>query len=461
MNSLQEAAGLYQQGRTSEAQTVCESILLETPDNAGVLHLLGFIVYQSGEAARGAALIGKAVAIKPGDALMQSNLAAALMDSGAYAHAVRAADAAIALNPQFARAHANRAAAIRNWAKALKNDAAAALNIDDLSAAHDNLAAALRITPEDADVRVSLGILQLQRGAYAEGFANYERRWDSGALNLPQRGFVPPQWTGEDLSGKTILLHNEQGFGDALQFSRYAPLVAARGATVILEVSKALVPLLTQIQGVAAVIARGEELPRLDFPHLDFQCPLLSLPFAFKTTLADIPPPVRLAADPVKIAAWAARLGAKTRPRIGVTWSGNANQANDANRSIVLQEFCAALPPGFDYVSLQKDVRDSDLDVLRARADIRHFGGELTDFSDSAALCALTDFVITVCTSTTHLAGAMGKESAVLLCFNPCWRWLTTRSDSPWYPDVTLYRQNQPGDWTGALRRVHAAVNQR
>lgn len=451
--SLQDAAVLYQQGRAREAQSLCEGILEREPANAGVLHLLGLIVYQSGDAKRGADLIGQAVTIAPEDASAQSNLAAALMDSGSYAAAVRAADVALALNPHLGRAHTNRAAAILNWAKALKNDAAAALAAHRMSDAHDNLAAALKLAPDDADVRVSLGILQLQRGEYAAGFANYERRWDSGALNLPQRGFVAPQWTGQDLSGKTILLHNEQGYGDAIQFARYAPRVAARGARVILEVERAVVPLLRQLPGVAAVLARGDALP-----PLDFHCPLISLPFAFRTTLQDIPPPVRLIPDSTKLAMWRERLGEKTRPRIGVTWSGNAHQANDANRSIALKDFVAALPVGPDYISLQKDVRESDQEALRSRADIRHFGADLIDFSDSAALCELTDSVVTVCTSTAHLAASMGKSTTVLVCFNPCWRWLLGRNDSPWYPGLRLHRQDKPGDWTDVLARVRAEI---
>ena len=454
MSTFQEAASLYQQGRAPEAQALCEEIVRREPFNVGALHLLGLILYQAGDAKRGAGLIGQAVDLNPNDALVQSNLAAALTASGAFAKAIRAADAAIALNPQMARAHSNRDAAIINWAKSLKNDAAVALKTGRMDIAHDALTAALHLAPIDHDVRVSLGILQLQRGNYAEGFANYEARWESGWLNLPQRGFAPPQWSGEDIKGKTILLHNEQGYGDALQFARYAPLVAARGATVILEVEKALVPLLKQLPGVSATIARGDELPRLDV-----HAPLISLPFAFKTTLKNIPAsPHYLKADPAKVAAWAARLGAKARRRIGLTWSGDAGQANDANRSIVLKDFAAALPPGFDYISLQKDVRPADLEALRARPDIRHFGDELKDFSDSAALCELTDEVITVCTSTAHLAGALGKPTTVLLCFDPCWRWLLERSDSPWYPSVSLIRQEKPGDWAGVLARVRDVV---
>lgn len=453
MTSLAAAAALYQQGRGPEAQALCEDILQREPRNAGVLHLLGLIHYQAGRATRGAAFIGQAVAIHPHDPSMLANHAAALMESGAYADAVRAADAALTLNPQFARAHTNRTAAILNWAKTLKNDAVAALGAGNMAAAHDNLAAALKLTPDDADVRVSLGILQLQRGEFGAGFVNYAQRWDSGALNLPQRGFVAPLWTGEDVAGKTILLHNEQGFGDAIQFSRYAPLVAARGAHVILEVGAAVVPLLKQLPGVAEVIARGADLPRLDF-----HCPLLSLPQAFKTEVESIPPPVVLKADPAKVALWRDRLGPKSRPRIGLTWSGNVRQANDANRSVALKDLAGALPPGFDYVSLQKEVRAADAEALRTHSHIRHFGADLADFSDTAALCDQMDHVVSVCTSTAHLAGAMGKPTAVLLCFDPCWRWLLARGDSPWYPSVTLYRQDQSGDWCGVLARLGAAV---
>ena len=252
------------------------------------------------------------------------------------------------------------------------------------------------------------------------------------------------------MKGKTILLHNEQGFGDTLQFCRYAKLISDLGGHVILEAQKSLAPLLANLDGVSEIVIWGSPLP-----EFDYHCALLSLPWAFKTNIDTIPAPRRyIDSDATKVSQWRARLGEKTKPRVGLTWSGNSAQKNDHNRSIPLADFLAMLPDGFEYVSLQKDVRARDREVLACRPDILTFGDSLLDFSDTAALCEHMDVVVTVCTSTAHLAAAMGKLTWILLSFNPCWRWLLTRPDNPWYPSAVLYRQERAGDWSGVFMRV-------
>ena len=190
-------------------------------------------------------------------------------------------------------------------------------------------------------------------------------------------------------------------------------------------------------------------------PPADIQVPLLSLPLAFKSNLDSIPcSPKYLSADPHKLTTWAKRLGEKTQPRVGLVWSGSREHKNDHNRSVALSELIQELPTDYQYVSLQKEVRDLDKSTLESRAEILHFGDELADFTDSAALCELMDVVISVDTSVAHLSGAMGKPTWVLLPFVPDWRWLLDRDDSPWYPSVRLYRQPTPGDWSGVFAKV-------
>jgi len=259
------------------------------------------------------------------------------------------------------------------------------------------------------------------------------------------------------LAGATILLHGEQGFGDTLQFCRYAALVAKLGATVILEVPQPLVALLAQLSGVSRVIARGDALP-----HFDYQCPLMSLPLAFKTDLDSIPSCAEyLRSDPAKVSIWQERLGRKTMPRIGLIWNGNPIAPHDRKRSFWLADWIHHLPCGFQYVSLQPQLRPADAITLEKNPRFFNAARMIQDFSDTAALCECMDLVISVCTSVAHLSGALGKETWILLCFAADWRWLLDRTDSPWYPSARLYRQPARGDWTCVFQRVEHALQER
>ena len=262
-------------------------------------------------------------------------------------------------------------------------------------------------------------------------------------------------WLGsQSLQDKTILLHAEQGLGDTIQFCRYASLVAKLGAKVILEVQRPLLGLLKNLDGVSQIIARGDALP-----EFDYQSPLLSLPLAFKTQLHTIPSALRyLAGDSEKVLAWQARLGEKTKPRVGLVWSGNLEHKNDHNRSLSLSQVLPYLPSSCQYICLQKELRNADQAILAQHPHIQFFGDALEDFTDTAALCDLMDVVISVDTSVAHLAAALGKPTWVLLPFSPDWRWLLDRKDSPWYPSAKLYRQERIGDWNGVLSRVREGL---
>jgi hypothetical protein len=289
----------------------------------------------------------------------------------------------------------------------------------------------------------------------------------NGGAPAPGRFGTSP-WRGvESLSGKTILLHAEQGIGDTLQFCRYVQSVAALGARVLLEVQKPLAGLLAGLAGVAEIIVPGAAPP----PAFDIHCPLLSLPLAFGTTLETIPRRVPyLRAESKRVAVWRARIEASTagrrasertvRPRrVGLMWSGSAQHRRDGTRSIPLAELLRHLPPGpgYEYVSLQREVRTGDATALAA-SQVLDFAAEQTDFADAAALCECVDLVISVDTSIAHLAGALGVPTWVLLTFSPDFRWLVGRSDSPWYPSLTLYRQTRRDDWSGVLERVGAEL---
>ncbi|MCX8520623.1 MAG: hypothetical protein ORN28_03700, partial [Rhodoferax sp.] len=262
---------------------------------------------------------------------------------------------------------------------------------------------------------------------------------------------------------KTLLLHAEQGYGDTLQFCRYTRLLAGMGARLVLEVPRGLVLLMATLEGVVAVSEQGA-------PHhpYDYHCPMLSLPLACKTRLDSIPASVPyLKTSAAKRQLWGQRLHdrlhqqsgtGKQQPRIGLTWSGNPEHDNDQQRSIPLATLIQHLPSGFAYVSLQQEVRPSDRAALE-HSGMAHFGADMEDFTDTAALVELLDLVISVDTSVAHLAGALGQETWLLLPYVPDWRWLLGREDSPWYPSMKLWRKAADQQWAPVLQRVAEALH--
>jgi len=412
----------------------------------------------------------RAIALKPDYVEAYYNRGNALSDLKRPADALASLDQAIALRPDFAEAYNNRGNALLglgrpadalasfNRAIALKPDHAEAYNnrgkaLLDLKRPAEALASydkAITLKADYADAYWNQSICLLLMGRFEQGWRQYEWRKKCNnpiaICNYPQ-----PLWLGEqNIAGKTLFIWGEQGLGDKIQFCRYAKLVEARGAKVILSVPQSLLKLLKQLSPTIELIG-PDEVPN-DF---DYHCPMLSLPLAFGTTLETIPAQQQyLKADEELRLAWAARLPPKTKPRIGVVWSGGTANTNDQYRSIELEQLFPILSPDADWVCLQKEVREKDLAALRQRGRIAFFGDELRDFSDTAALLDLMDLVITVDTSVTHLAGAMGKPVWILLPYSPDWRWLLDRDDSPWYPSARLLRQQQFGNWAGVIDQV-------
>jgi Flp pilus assembly protein TadD len=347
---------------------------------------------------------------------------------------------AIELDPRDAMPHYNRALLLQEnsrWEEALESyDRAVAIN------------------PEFADAQYNRALALLFLGDFERGWRSYEWRWKNARRLVigEQRRFAQPLWLGEEsIAGKRLLLHSEAGLGDTLQFCRYAPLAAARGATVYIEVPAALVRILANLDGVAQPIAKGSPLP--DF---DYHCPLMSLPLAFKTTLTTVPNTAKyLNSDQARVAQWRERLRDRARPRIGLVWSGNPNNTIDSRRTIRLSDLAAQLPRNFQYFSLQKDVRVEDLPAIAANPFITAFDSTL-DFVETAALCECMDVVVTVDTSVAHLSAALGQRTWILLPFTPDWRWMRGREDSPWYRSVKLYRQQVPGEWGEVFARLAA-----
>lgn len=433
-------------GRAQDALMGCDKALALLPSvppspspwRAEVLAGRGHALARLGRLPEAVASYRQALALVPDDAVVLANLSGVLRDLGQLDEALACADRAVALDAQLPGAHTNRGNALQDMGRPAEASA--------------SFAQALSLRPDDLDLQWALGWSHLLTGHWAEGLPLFEVRWQRPSFPAVRRGFTQPLWLGDaDLQGRTILLHAEQGLGDTLQFCRYAPLVAARGARVVLEVQPPLKGLMASLAGVDQVLAAGEPLPAFDC-----HCPLMSLPLAWRSTPDTVPAaPSYLQAPAAALAEVAQRLGARSRPRIGLVWSGNAAHRNDANRSLPLSLLLSALPEGPQYVCLQRDVRDEDLRTLQSRPDILRFEDVAQTFEGTAALTTLMDLVISVDTSLAHLAGALGCPTWVLLPAMSDWRWLTQRSDSPWYPKARLYRQATWGQWSAPLQALH------
>ena len=400
------------------------------------------------------------------------NRGIALQSVNRIDEALESYNTAIALSPSLAQAYTNRGsvfklrnqldAAIADFSESIRlspgsatpysNLGEALRDARQLDAAIRNYDVAIALEPQESVSYWNKCLALLLAGRLAEGFALYERRWDE-SMQDQKRSFIQSLWLGDaPLQGKTILLHCEQGLGDTIQFCRYAPLIAAMGARVVLEVQSPLLGLLQGLDGVAQIVAKGDSLP-----PFDFHCPLLSLPLALKTDENSIPRHhAYVTGTAAQRAKWGQKLGEKTKPRVGLAWSGNAVYKNDHNRSMALSTLLEDLPDSCTYFSLQKEARPADQDVLNETPWIHHFGNELTDFTDTAALCALMDVVVCVDTSVAHLSATLGRPTWILLPYSADWRWMLYRSDSPWYPSAKLYRQEIMGNWHDVLHRVRA-----
>jgi tetratricopeptide (TPR) repeat protein len=510
-----QGVALHQQLQLADAERIYIEVLQHQPNHFDALHLLGVIAIQTKRTVRGTELIAKAIGLNPKVAAAHSNLGNALRDLkrpedalASYDRAIAlkpdSADAynnrglalrdlkrpedvlasydkVIALNPDYAEAHNNRGIALRDLKRpedalanhdraiALKPDYAdayynRALALQDLKCLEDALASydkAIALKPDHADAFVSQSLFFLMMGRFEQGWRQYEWRKKQNKSIAP-RTYPKPLWLGEQsIEGKTLFIHWEQGLGDLIQFCRYAKLAADLGARVILEAPKPLMSLLTTLSGVAQLIEAGSPLP-----PFDYQCPLLSLPLAFKTTLSSIPATIPyLKCDLEKSRLWKERLGERRKRKVGLVWSGGhrPNQPEmwfiDSRRNIPLDKLAVLKHPDIDFYSLQKgEPAESELaELIRHNWEGPHivdFTSQLNDFSDTAALVENLDLVVTVDTSTAHLAGALGKPVWILNRFDTCWRWLLNRNDSPWYPTVTLYRQEKVGHWDDVVRRI-------
>ena len=468
-------AALCRQGQLEDSITHYRRATELAPEDVSALRMLGLVLHDAGRVQEAVHIYRKLSARDPSDVVILSNLGACLCEFGQLDEAIATCERALALNPDHAPAHTNlgilfemrgdaeaaiaahrrAVAADPDYAKGHANLAVALCKSGEIDEALEVSHRAVALAPDDLLIRFNRAHALLMCGDFTNGFAEhqYGRRCKTLSEGMPT--FSEPEWQGEALAGRTLLLFAEYGIGDALQFVRYLPEVAAKGGPIVLQVQPPLVPLLRTMSGVT-VVGRGEPLP-----PFDLQLPLMDLPRLFGTTLDTIPAPVPyLHADPARVTAWQRALGDTPALKVGVVWAGNTIHKNDAQRSLSAE---AVLPrlitPGVQLYSLQKEPRPADMPVLSdLGGDIIDLGPVLGDFADTAAAVSVLDLVISVDTSVVHLAGALGRPVWVLLPYALDWRWLRDREDSPWYPSLRLFRQPRPQQWDDVLTRVSAEL---
>jgi tetratricopeptide (TPR) repeat protein len=503
--SIAVAFAHYQQGRLADAETICNAILATEPEHFDTLHLLGLLSHRQGRNAEALRVVGAVLKRAPRSAEVLNNYGLILAALTRHEEALACFEEALLNCADYVHALKNRAASLKSLARneealagyeailATKPDNIDALNecgglhvrlgrpgaavacydkalavapravelhvnkggalvaSNRFEEALQSFAAAAAIDPECAEAHHRASLIRLRLGEFKRGWRDYEWRWRTWGTQK-RREVAAPLWLGDQpIEGKTILLLAEQGFGDTINFVRYASAVAALGATVILDVPSPLKEIAASVPGVSSVLDDGEPVP-----PVDCYCPLLSLPLAFQTEIETIPaniPYIRSSEE--RVAKWRDRLPQNGRLRIGLCWAGSNAHLNDHNRSIAIKHFAQIFSlPNLDFICVQKEV-----DALQAAILHRHhvvqLGREFENFADTAAVVAQLDLLISVDTSVAHLAGAMGKAVALLLPFPAEWRWLLDRTDSPWYPTMRLFRQTATGDWYGPFERLY------
>jgi tetratricopeptide (TPR) repeat protein len=400
------------------------------PDYARAHTNLGVVYHRQNKLDEAIACYRTALKYEPNHAESHSNLGVALRDTGHLEEAIAEYRAAIAADPNCVDAHANLGAALHD---AGRSEAAIV--------AHTR---AIELNPNAAPPHYNLAVTLLQSGDFTRGFAEYESR----AYSVwSRRQFGTPPWDGQNLGGRSILIHGEGGLGDAIQFCRFIPMVKERRARVILQVQPELVRLFGSLAGTEGVVSRLDPLPQFDV-----HCPLLSLPKIFGTTLETIPSKPYLSADAEIARRWGGRFFGETRRRIGIAWTGSPKLRTDHIRSIPLEVFSALSDISqIRVVSLQQDHPRAEPPT---GLNWDNWMSEVRDFADLAGVVANLDVVVSVDTAVAHLAGAMGKKVYLLLPSQGDWRWLRDRTDSPWYPSMTIIRQPRAGDWLPVMARL-------
>lgn len=457
-------------GAVDEAIKHLREAIRLRPDYAEAHRGLGLALGRQNKVDESIVALRRAIELKPDDAEAHNHLGNRLKLKGLFDESEASYRRALALRPGYVDAYNNlgnvhfrrgklveaeacyrKALELRpNYPDAFGNLGIVYMGHGRYDEAVESLRKALELRPVYPEAQCNLSQALLVRGEFLEGWDKYESRWRLSSMQ--PRPFRQPWWRGEPIIGQTILLHVEQGFGDAIQFARYAPLVRALGAKVLLEAPRELLRLFAPLarDGVR-LVQRG-----LPLPHFDVHCPLLSLPGALGCDIDNIPASVPyLSAEPDLVTQWRKRLGGEGTLKVGLVWAGNPQHGNDHHRSFRPHAFKPLFDvPGVSFYSLQKQQRPTDVGDLAQLGAIVDLAAELKDFADSAAALTALDLLVAADTSIVHLAGALARPVWTMVPYSPDWRWLTGREDSPWYPTMRLYRQPRERDWGSVMRRV-------
>jgi len=428
-------------GRQAQARQCYERAIALRPDYAEANNTLAMLLAPQ-DPERALACFRRAIAARPAYPDAHNNMGILLQDLGHHEEAVASYREALALKPDHADAYNNLGLSLRE------------LNRHEEAIACFELAQAIK--PDHVDAHVNEALVRLALGDYATGWKKYPWRLLTANFSKGKKRPAQPLWLGQwDISGKTILLHGEQGLGDTIQFARFVAPVARLGGKVILAVQRPLTALMASLQGASVVRGQGDPVP-----PFDAFCPLPSLPLAFKTTLATIPSDVPYLSAPAdRLAKWRPIIDALPRPRVGLMWTRGGSPRDV--RSMPLRLLLPLLElRHIQFVALQKEVPDFETALLQSTGMPTFLGDQLADLADTAAIVAMLDLVITIDTSIAHVAGALGKPMWVLLPFSADWRWLRHRRDSPWYPTARLFRQPAPGDWQAVVAQVATALRE-
>ncbi|MDZ7890145.1 MAG: tetratricopeptide repeat protein [Rhodoferax sp.] len=477
----QAAHALVEQGRVllernepALARPAFWQALRECPTHARAASALAIAAFRAGDTHAALMLGSRACRQSPSDPENWSNTGAFFKAAGDLQRALQCQITAVQKAPGSPQAQANLGntlGALHRWSEALEATRKAVALVPGSSEYIYNLGIALKENGRFGEalsafrkaqqiagghVRAALheSLVELLTGDLAAGWRHYESRWAQPDAK-EVRHFAQPLWTGQDITGQTILVHAEQGFGDTFQFLRYLPLLAARGAKVLLVVQSDVESLAERVQGLAQLVPNGSELP-----PFDWQCPLLSLPMAFGTVVETIPAPIPyLSPAPERTTAWRQKLGPARAYRVALVWAGRPTHGNDANRSLALHHLAALLQlEGLEVLSVQKGEAVEQIKALTPGCRLRNLSPEIQSFEDTAAILSEVDELVTVDTSVAHLAGGLGCQVRVLLPLIPDWRWLLSRADSPWYPTARLYRQTARGAWAEPVAALVADV---
>ncbi len=444
---LMLATALMKANRPEEAVETLNALLRIDRRNASALNNLGVCLRKLKRDAEAEDAYRRALEIAPDDAGMLSNYGTLLMEMERVDDAIVLFRKSIDRKPDFGEAHLNLGLAYRGQMR--------------LAEAIPAVREGVRLCPDLPEAHAGLGELLLLDGQLEEGFREYDWRSRMADFPSPRRDFTSPRWDGVVRPGMTLLVHDEQGVGDTMQFIRFAQMVQARGARVIVECNTQLTRLLTGMPGIHQVIGRTSPIP----PH-DAHIPLLSLPQHLGISLANIPAEVPyLRPEPELVARWAERLALqpsfRSGLRVGLVWAGSPEHRNDRNRSLALDRLAPlGRVANTRFFSLQKGAGAGQAANPPTGLELVDLGPEIGNFADTAAILQHLDLVVTVDTSVAHLAGALGRPVWVLLPFFPDWRWLHGTNVSPWYPTMRLFRQEHPRDWDPVITRVAVALGE-